>query len=40
MEALGHMCLYFLRGDTVDERDQKIDETKRATSIEAFFSLL
>ncbi len=36
MEALGHMCLYFLRGDTVDdERDQTIDETNRATSIEA-----
>merc|ERR1711936_712602 len=44
LEALGHMFMYFLRGnlpwqglkaDTLKERYQKIGDTKRATPIEA-----
>ena len=43
LEALGHMFMYFLRGnlpwqglkaDTLKERYQKIGDTKRATPIE------
>ena len=46
LEALGHMFMYFLRGnlpwqglkaDTLKERYQKIGDTKRATPIEVSF---
>ena len=45
LQALGHMFMYFLRGnlpwqglkaDTLKERYQKIGDTKRATPIEVF----
>ena len=45
IQALGHMFMYFLRGnlpwqglkaDTLKERYQKIGDTKRATPIEVF----
>ena len=48
LEALGHMFMYFLRGnlpwqglkaDTLKERYQKIGDTKRATPIEVLFIL-
>ena len=48
LEALGHMFMYFLRGnlpwqglkaDTLKERYQKIGDTKRATPIEVSFYL-
>ena len=48
LEALGHMFMYFLRGnlpwqglkaDTLKERYQKIGDTKRATPIEVSFDL-